>query len=233
MSDIFGTLVNNVASLASSIVEPLSLIGDAAANFALIMTSGRSIGGIIPNVVIDEVNRDTAVLTQHPVEIGTPVSDHYYLMGPLYELRCGWSDAPVGPGYVLGVYEQLQSLMTSRKPFDIVSGKRIYTNMMFLSLAVHTDIESEYALMVAAVMQKCIMVDVSTMGVGGTGVSANSNGSQSLGVQTPAISAAVTGAGGTIAPNGDISFPTSVSAGGTVQLSPTTGVNPGFAVGGA
>ena len=205
MSDIFG-----------------SIIGDAAANFALFSQSGRSIGNIVPDVVIDEMNRDTGVLTQHPVETGTPVSDHYYTMGPLYEVRCGWSDASPqgGPGYIDDVYRQLQKLMATHKPFDVTSGKRQYTNMMFLSLAVRTDIESEYALMVSAVMQKCIMVDVSTGSAGAT--PANTNGASSVGnVNDPTggLAAAHAAAEGrTVDAAGNVTFPNRITPGGTITL---------------
>ncbi len=210
MSDIFG-----------------SIIGDAAAGFALFSQSGRSFGGIIPDVVIDETNRDVGILTQHPVEMGTPVSDHYYTMGPLYEVRCGWSDATVGPGYINQVYQQLQSLMATRKPFDATSGKRQYTNMMFLSVAVRTDVESEYALMVSAVMQKCIMVDVSTTGAGST--PANTDGSSGAGnvndTTSPTGLAAAHAAaeGRNVDAAGNVTFPNGITPGGTVTLNQVEG----------
>ncbi len=204
MSDIFGAVVSAAESFSS-------VIGDAAAGFALFSQSGRSIGGIIPDVVIDETNRDTGVLTQHPVESGTPVSDHYYTMGPLYEVRCGWSDSTLGPGYTDVVYGRLQSLMATHKPFNVTSGKRLYTDMMFLSLVVRTDVESENALMVSAVMQKVIMVDVATTGAGAT--PANTNGTSSgISAQNAKNAGFATDAAG------NVSFSNSVSPGGTVAL---------------
>ncbi len=202
MSDIFG-----------------SIIGDAAAGFALFSQSGRSIGDIIPDVVIDETNRDTGVLTQHPVETGTPVSDHYYTMGPLYELRCGWSDSTVGPGYTDEIYQRLQSLMATHKPFNVTSGKRQYTDMMFLSLAVRTDVESEYALMVSAVMQKCIMVDVSTTGAGSGATPATTNGASSVGTASGIAANNAVNAGFATDGKGNVAFSNSVSPGGTVAMS--------------
>lgn len=37
---------------------------------SVLISSGRSIGTIIPNVVIEEIHRDDLIVTDHPVEKG-------------------------------------------------------------------------------------------------------------------------------------------------------------------
>ena len=38
----------------------------------------RSIGGIIPDVTIEEVHTDEIELTQHPVQQGAAITDHKF-----------------------------------------------------------------------------------------------------------------------------------------------------------
>ena len=45
---------------------------------AAVRGSKRNIGGVIPDVVIQEVHDDAVTITQHPVEYGAAVSDHAY-----------------------------------------------------------------------------------------------------------------------------------------------------------
>ncbi len=101
------------------------IISDAASSYAMIVQSGRMIGGIIPDVVTEELHRDDLISTLHPVETGTPITDHAFLMPQTVDMRCEWSDASESgaPGYVIVVYEQLLSLQQSRQPFDLVADR--------------------------------------------------------------------------------------------------------------
>lgn len=67
--------------------------------------------------------------------------------------------------YILDVYNALLALQASRQPFNIVTGKRHYTNMLMQSLAVHTDESAEYALMVVARCREIILVQTSVTSV--------------------------------------------------------------------
>ncbi|MGO9421377.1 phage baseplate protein [Roseiarcus sp.] len=51
------------------------------------MTDNPSIGGIIPDVTIEELHHDRAVITQHPVETGNRVSDHMFFNPATVEMR--------------------------------------------------------------------------------------------------------------------------------------------------
>jgi hypothetical protein len=150
---------NTVQSLAT--FGPL--IGDAVPNYALISTGAREIGTLIPNVVIEEIHRDELQITQHPVETGTPVSDHAFMMPVTVEMRCGWSNSSAqSVGYVQAVYSALQQLQQSRTPFNITTGKRQYSNMLIRSLIVRTDPDSEYTLNVIALCQQVTIVGSAT-----------------------------------------------------------------------
>src|ERR1700729_3931238 len=102
------------------------IIGDAAALFALIAPSGqRSIGTIFPDVAVEEIHRDVAQITMHPVETGTPVSDHMFFMPQTVELRWFWSNSSAqAEGFVQIIYQALLALQQSRQPQNISTGKR-------------------------------------------------------------------------------------------------------------
>lgn len=153
------------------------LVGDIAAPYALIMTAYRSIGTIMPNVVVEEVHRDMLAITEHPVERGAPISDHAFHIPSEVEMRCGWSNSTaMTEGYVQEVYQELLALQNMREPFDVYTGKRAYVNMLMRSIIVETNETSEYALNVTVHLREVIITD--TQGT------APSNDSQALMDQT-------------------------------------------------
>ena len=138
------------------------LIGDQFSNYALIMPGLRSIGDLYPHVVVEETHSDELAITQHPVEFGTPVTDHAFMQPYTVEMRCGWSDSTAQTsGYVQAVYAAFLALQASRTPFAISTGKRAYTSMLLRSLLVKTDPDSEYALMCVAIAQQIVITNTS------------------------------------------------------------------------
>ena len=109
----------------------------------------RSIGGVTFDVVVEEQHEDTLEITEHPVEHGANISDHAFMKPASVTIRAGVSD---GSGSIAGekagvsVYEALQTLQKAREPFDIITGKRKYRNMLIEMLSVLTDADSENAL---------------------------------------------------------------------------------------
>ena len=227
------------------------IIGDAAAAFALISPTGqRSIGTIFPDVAIEEVHRDEAQITVHPVNTGTPVSDHMFFMPQTVELRWSWSNsAAQAEGYVQEVYQQMLALQQSRQPQDISTGKRQYTNMLSRSVLEKTDGESEFSLPLIVIAQQLITTSVTTTG---STVAPNTNGFSPIGnvadspgsggigsdtvaaQQAAAASTGTSGSGGIgsdfvssggLAPNsqGFVSFPNGVTPTGTVQTQEVDG----------
>src|SRR5260363_299366 len=80
--------------------------------------------------------------------------DHAYVRPAEVVMRCGF-----GPGNAFSrmessdpawMYQQLRALQASRQPFDVITGKRAYRNMLIRQLTVTTAPESEHALMVTA-----------------------------------------------------------------------------------
>lgn len=132
----------------------------------------RSIGGIVAQATIEEVQTDELTITNHPVELGAAISDHAYLRPAEVVLRVGWSNSGVGAvvsavqsisgasegdNYVRGIYEKLRELQGKREPFDLLTGKRAYRNMLIAALAVTTDVRSENALICTVTCRQVII----------------------------------------------------------------------------
>ncbi len=152
----------------------IAILGDLAAPYALISTNGRAIGMILPDVVVEEVHNDELAITQHPVEMGAPVSDHAFKMPATVEMRVGWSDSKHGaPGCVKVIYQALLSLQEARQPFAVSTGKRRYTNMLISAIRVTTDERSETALNAVVILTKVIISKTQTTSASGAGAAAD------------------------------------------------------------
>ena len=122
----------------------------------------RSIGGIVAQATIEERHHDELTITDHPVEMGANISDHAFLRPAEVTIHCGWSNSggqpAAGDDYVRAIYQRLRELQGLREPFDLVTGKRSYKNMLLASLTITTDPRTENALMVTATCRQVITV---------------------------------------------------------------------------
>lgn len=140
----------------------MSIIDQA---FALIRPRGRMVGFVIPDVTMRETHTDNLIVTDHPVETGATISDHAFKRPVEVEMLLGWSNCSgQSPGYIDMVYAGLQALQGARQPFDVLTGKRAYRNMIFAGLSVTTDGHSEETLMVNARLKEVIIVSTQTTG---------------------------------------------------------------------
>jgi hypothetical protein len=120
----------------------------------------RSIGGLYPDVVVEEAHEDSLEITGHPVEQGAAVNDHAFKKPEAVTIRAGVSDSKSGGGEKPSVafYDKLLELQAKREPFDIVTGKRLHKNMLLESLSVVTDPDTENCLMFTAQCREVIIV---------------------------------------------------------------------------
>lgn len=138
----------------------------------------RSVGVIIPDVVVSEKHTDALEITEHPVEVGAAVSDHAYKKPSEVVMECGFSGGGslvdfvdtnrVGLGIGLGpreTYQKIIELQESRIPFDVVTGKRIYSNMLLKAVEVTTDRTSENVLMATLTLREVIMTSTQSVHV--------------------------------------------------------------------
>lgn len=66
-------------------------------------------------------------------------------------------------GQVRATYQQLLELQSSRIPFDIYTGKRVYKNMLFRELTTTTDMATENSLLITATCRQVILVATRTV----------------------------------------------------------------------
>lgn len=131
----------------------------------------RQIGDITAQATIEERHTDELTITDHPVEQGAQITDHAFKRPAEVVIRCGWSDSStflssidlLGSFSSVGAnleetYQQLLELQESRIPFDILTGKRQYSNMLIKSIAVTTDEKTENALFVTVSCREVILV---------------------------------------------------------------------------
>jgi len=128
----------------------------------------RSLAGITADAVIEEGHTDDVILTQHPVEEGSTISDHRYRKPAELTLVYAWalgskqnSDGE-GITFLNDIYEQLRQLEITGDPFKIVTGKRTYENMLIASLQHNTDHTTENVLLIRIICQEVIIVQTQT-----------------------------------------------------------------------
>lgn len=177
----------------------------------LLQQRTRSIGIMIPDVVVTEKHSDALEITEHPVEQPTNagasgegagyISEHAFRRPSEVVMETGFSGGgslldfadTSAIGLSLGmnpneVYQELLKLQRDRIPFDVVTGKRIYNNMLIKTLEVTTDKSSENVLLATLTLREVIITSTQTINVAsksnmteGVGTSAVQN----TGTKTP------------------------------------------------
>ncbi len=120
----------------------------------------RKIGEISANVVVDETTNDVLTITKQPVQQGASITDHAYKEPTTFNTNIYFKDNPAKS--LSKIYQDLLDLQTSRVPFDIVTPKRIYRNMLIAALTNTTDKNTENILKITASFQEVIIVSVTT-----------------------------------------------------------------------
>jgi hypothetical protein len=151
-----------------SILSNAAIIGGVNVLQTVLFKQGRSIAGIIPNVVVDEQHVDELTITSHPVEQGAAITDHAFKNPAQVTVRYGFGESggllsfTGAGGDPRAIYNQLLQLQASRVPFDLVTGKRQYRNMLIQTLGATTDQATENVLMVTVTMKEIITVRTET-----------------------------------------------------------------------
>lgn len=122
----------------------------------------RTIGPFAATVVLEEIGTDELEITQHPVQQGASITDHAFVKPATVNLKVMWNDddAPLAE-----TYNNLLLLQSSRVPFDVVTGKRAYTNMLIKSLGQTTDVQTENVLSINMSLQEIIITSVEVTAV--------------------------------------------------------------------
>jgi len=120
----------------------------------------RSIGGIYPDVVVEEHHEDSLEITEHPVEQGAAISDHAFAHPKRVSISAAIADSDTASAREM--YDKLLELQAKREPFDISTGKRLYLNMLIEHLAVTTTAASEHSFQFTAECREVILVSSRT-----------------------------------------------------------------------
>jgi hypothetical protein len=157
LSGFFDTAITVIEAAVDNLLPP-------------ILFSSRSIGGFVANVTIEEDHNDEIEISDHPVEQGSEISDNAYKRPPSVTITAGWSNSSLSalgnPYYTQQIYDALLNLQASLEPFQIVTGKRIYENMMMRRLSAKTDEKTENSLIVIAECRNVQIVSTQTVSSG-------------------------------------------------------------------
>lgn len=117
----------------------------------------RRIGSFTAMCVISETAKDELEITKHPVQEGAMISDNAYVKPSDVSIKVVFNDdeKPLQETYRL-----LLELQALREPFDVVTGKRIYKNMLMKGLGQTTDAENENVLSIDFTLEEIIIVQV-------------------------------------------------------------------------
>lgn len=150
----------------------------------------RNIGGFVANVTIREDHEDELVVTENPVEQGAAITDHSFTQPPRLTVDIGYSNSALesegDPSYVNDQYANFLQLLRSRQPFDVITGKRQYQNMLITLLHTVTDEKTENTLLLTVRMKQIILVSTQTVSVPPANVQADpasTGATQQLGTQ--------------------------------------------------
>jgi hypothetical protein len=132
----------------------------------------RSIGGMVPMVVISEKSTDRVMVTRHPLEKGAAIADHAYKEPASITLSYSWSDSAAGTlslvaskatTTVAEVYAQLLKLQSEFTLVDVLTKKRTYRDMLIISVEQLTDDKTENALQVTITCEQILRASTSTV----------------------------------------------------------------------
>jgi hypothetical protein len=129
----------------------------------------RNIGGFIADVTIREEHEDELGITENPVGQGAAITDHSFKQPARLTVDIGYSNSSLqsegDPNYVSDMYAQFLALQASRQPFDVITGKRVYTNMLIALLHTFTDEKTEDTLFLTVRMKEIILVNTQSVSV--------------------------------------------------------------------
>ena len=154
----------------------------------LFQQQSRRIGLIVPSVVISEKHDDSLEITEHPVEVGAAISDHAFRRpsGVVMQDTTSFGlSAGLSPREV---YQNLLDLQNSRVPFDVVTGKRLYSNMLIRAIEVTTERSTENVLSAVLTLREVIITSTTNSKVAAKTdmkEGANTSAMQNSGVKTP------------------------------------------------
>lgn len=129
----------------------------------------RNIGGFVADATIEEMHTDELAVTDHPVQQGAVITDHSYKRNATVVIRAAWSNSSLqalgDPNFGKVMYANFLELQASRQPFDVMTGKRTYTDMLMTRLSETTTDKTENTLVLTVECREIILVQTQTVNV--------------------------------------------------------------------
>ena len=110
-----------------------------------------TIGPVPISVVLKEQHSASLGITEQPIETGAKVTDHAYVEPKRLSLEIADENAVATHGALLRLQE-------SRIPFTIISGLKIYSNMLIKSIRADRDVRTSNILSGTVELQEAIIV---------------------------------------------------------------------------
>lgn len=121
----------------------------------------RSIGGVFVDVVISEEHESEMEIADHPVEQGTKISDHAWLLP--YKVIL---ESVVDGSRAVAAYQQLLAVQKAAEPFTLITGLKVCQNMMIQKLNPFRDKEHPRVLKFTAELREVRIVTTESSGGG-------------------------------------------------------------------
>lgn len=133
----------------------------------------RQIGTLTVDAIISEDTNDTLTITKQPVQTGAAITDHAYLeptilsmtilqqvSNPITQFVTTFAGA--GTSGLAQLYQQFLDLQSQRIPFNVLTPKRIYKNMLMATLRLNTSKTTENILSLNITFQQVLFAAVGT-----------------------------------------------------------------------
>lgn len=129
----------------------------------------RAMGTFVADCVVEERHDDSWVITEHPVEQGSVISDHVYKLPATVTLTYLWAmasslNASQSQDFLRQLYAKLLQIQSSLplQTFSVYTGKRVYLNMLLENLLVMTDQKTENVLSIRATCKEVLIANAAT-----------------------------------------------------------------------
>jgi len=119
----------------------------------------RSLGGVFLDVVVTETHTSEMEIAEHPVERDAKISDHAWRLPRIVVLEA----IVVSPAHIAS-WEALLQVQRIAEPFPIITGLRVYEDMLIKSLEASRDVNRSSILYFSATCREVIRVSTQTIG---------------------------------------------------------------------
>lgn len=119
----------------------------------------RAIGPFTATITLEELAEDELEITHYPVQDGSAITDHAFKVPAALNITVQWGEN------LAETYAKLLALQASREPFDVVTGKRVYRNMLMTGLRQTTDQLTENVLHISMRLREIFIASVEVVTV--------------------------------------------------------------------